>query len=190
MIRLVPLMCLLACTRTAGSFSLEDGTEISVGDDGSIALVIDGAETFALSDRPPQVRTFDESSEGPFAIWSFERDDERRVPLNLDRVRRDGEQVLVDYVSAGSRTATLAIEATEAGTRFTFAVEGDEADSIAIPVRCDEGGSFHGFGEQYSTTNLKGESFRLLLEEQGVGRQEDGFRPVSGDRFTTYFPMP
>ncbi|MCO4774333.1 MAG: hypothetical protein KDA24_30195, partial [Deltaproteobacteria bacterium] len=185
---IVLAFALAGCSRDSGSFALPDGTEVVVTRDGEVELWIDGSPTFAVG-ASPETRSFAEESEGPFAIWSFERDDETSTAFTLDRVRRDGEAVEVEYTSTQGLAATLRIEADTTGSRFTFTSDGP-ANSIAVPVRCDDGGSFHGFGEQYSTTNQKGHALRLLVEEQGVGRQEDGFRPISGDLHTTYFPMP
>ncbi|MFW6087866.1 MAG: TIM-barrel domain-containing protein, partial [Myxococcota bacterium] len=58
-----------------------------------------------------------------------------------------------------------------------------------VPVRCDEEGSFHGFGEQYNATEQPGEAFTLMVTEQGIGR-EGNVRALEGDAHTTYFPMP
>lgn len=56
-------------------------------------------------------------------------------------------------------------------------------------VRCDDLGTFHGFGEQYNATNQRGEAFQLLVNEQGNGR-DVGIGVSVGNEHTTYFPMP
>jgi len=45
---------------------------------------------------------------------------------------------------------------------------------IVVRVRCDSGGSFHGFGEQYNATDQRGEVFGLFVNEQGNGRSGSG----------------
>ncbi|TNE92392.1 MAG: hypothetical protein EP330_01695 [Deltaproteobacteria bacterium] len=183
---LLILLALTACSRREGRFDLDDGTELSVVD-GQIELAVDGAVGFALAGAP-EVRRFEETWSGPFAIYEFERDDEQRETLVLDRVRRDGDAVVVDY-TAEAGTATLTVAPSSAGTAFTLTYDG-EADSLAVPVRCDDDGSFHGFGEQYAATNLEGHAFDLIVEEQGIGRDPDGFAPLAGNAYSTYFPMP
>lgn len=182
----IPLLLILAaCTRSGGSFELTDGSEVIV-QDGVVELAVDGTVGFALAGVSPELRTFTEEFSGPFAIWTFDRSDEQRTELPLRRVQRDGDGLTIAY---GDDQATLTIAPSPHGTRFEFEAH-ESADSIALPIRCDDEGSFHGFGEQYSATNLKGHAFHLMVEEQGIGRSEDGFGPLAGDAHTTYFPMP
>ena len=47
--------------------------------------------------------------------------------------------------------------------------------------------SFHGFGTQYNLTDQRGQSFRLFVSEQGIGREE-GIFLFNGDDHTTGFP--
>jgi hypothetical protein len=78
-------------------------------------------------------------------------------------------------------------------TPLRLVVDG-ASDSLALPVRCDDDGTFHGFGAQYNATNQQGERFPLIVGEQGIGREPDvvetGAVKINGDEHTTYFPMP
>ena len=167
------LLALTACSRTSGTFDLGARTEIVVDDEGALTVVIDGAETFALA-RSPEVRTFTETWSGPFAIYTFEREDETTTDLTIQDIDIDGASLVIRYAEG----ATLRIAAEGDRTSFELSYEG-QADSLVVPVRCDDDGSFHGFGEQYVATNLKGHAFDLMVEEQGIGREEDGFEPLS-----------
>src|SRR5690606_22917791 len=80
----------------------------------------------------------------------------------------------------GERARTLVVR---------LALDGIEASSVAIASRCDEGGSFHGFGEQYDATDQRGHALTLFVSEQGLGR-DGAAREIAGDAHTTYFPMP
>jgi alpha-glucosidase len=112
-------------------------------------------------------------------------------PLFVQSVVSEGQSASVEYANAdGSRTATLtAFAIDDEASEFRLELAGPAADSIAVGIRCDEAGTFHGFGEQYNTTNQRGEVFELLVNEQGNGR-DGSTGVVVGDEHTTYFPMP
>lgn len=187
----------LAASCSAGPPGLEatlaNGARVVVGDDGSVALF--DAERALWATPPgayPTARTFTERVTGSLAIWSFRRAGEE--VLALDRylgAREEGGAVVVEYGRSGGETATLTIAAGERPRTVVLrlAAEGLEASSLAMPARCDEEGSFHGFGEQYDATDQRGHALTLMVSEQGIGR-DGGLRDIAGDAHTTYFPMP
>ena len=165
-----------------------DDVEIVASDDGSVEVVVDGQTTFALAATGPVARTFTERWFGAGVI-SFLRDDEVLDPMSVQSVENDEQGVRVEYASA-TRSATLTAVVLDAEvSEFKLEVAGDEASSIAVGIRCDEGGTFHGFGEQYNATNQRGEKFEPFVNEQGLGRTGGG-GINEGDEHTTYFPMP
>lgn len=176
--------------------SLSNGARIRAGETGSLEVTRGDRLLFSLSDEVfPTARTFEESFFGPVGIWNFIRTDEQVFPtsrlLSLEAAD-DGASARFES-DDGSVAFSLTISAHgDDATRLRFEVEGWEnaADSIAIPVRCDDDGTFHGFGEQYNATNQRGEAFQLFVTEQGIGRGPDGYRLFEGDAHTTYFPMP
>ncbi|MEM7437305.1 MAG: TIM-barrel domain-containing protein, partial [Myxococcota bacterium] len=178
----------------AGCSDSEDGpgpsgaVQIVANESGSVAVVIDGAERFATAPVGPIVRNFTETWFGQ--PESFDRTDEVVDPLLVDEVSNDENGATVRYANeSGSRTAILtAAVVDDEASEFRLEVAGDAADSIAVGIRCDELGTFHGFGEQYNATNQRGDAFPLLVTEQGNGRDASG--GVAGDEHTTYFPMP
>lgn len=164
--------------------------QIVAGDDGAVEVIVRGKTLFALAATGPVARNFTERAVGIGTI-AFERAQEVTDPLAVQSVVNEGSSARVQYANAdGTRTATLnAVAVSEEVSEFRLELAGPEADSIAVGIRCDEGGTFHGFGEQYNATNQWGEAFQLLVNEQGNGR--DGGPGVSvGDEHTTYFPMP
>ncbi|MFK7986024.1 MAG: TIM-barrel domain-containing protein [Sandaracinaceae bacterium] len=182
-----------------GSFTLSSGVRVDVADEtGAIALFDGDRPLLATPSRGPVARTFSERVTGPVGIWTFRRFDE--VTRGFDRfasVRERDGAVEVDYALVPTDaqpeegTATMRIAPGERAntTVVTLEVEG-AANSVAFPVRCDPEGSFHGFGEQYNATEQTGEAFLLHVSEQGIGREGNGLRDISGDAHTTYFPMP
>ncbi|HEY8426773.1 MAG TPA: TIM-barrel domain-containing protein, partial [Sandaracinaceae bacterium] len=171
--------------------TLPDGTRVIVSGDGSVEL-FDGDRALWATGGPPTARTFDERASGGLGIWSFRRT--REEVFAFDRylgAREENGAVVVEYGRAGPERATLTIAPGERERTVVvrLAVAGLEADSVAIASRCDEDGSFHGFGEQYDATDQRGHVFTLLVTEQGIGRT-GALREITGDAHTTYFPMP
>jgi len=184
---------------TQQSFTLSDGTTVAVTANGGIALSREGRPLLATSDvAVPTARRFAETFRGAAAIWSFSRTEEEVFPFDrMLAARADGDAVVVELEASGG-TGNARLTVTPGGdgatTRLRLEIDGIEnASSIALPLRCDPDASFHGFGEQYHHSDHRGEAFRLLVGEQGIGRVPDIGEPlyfVNGDRHTTYFPMP
>lgn len=178
-------------------FLLADGTEVLVDDAGGITLRSGDRRFFGTaSGVGPIARRFTTTSEGQLGIWEFSREgQEAFVADTFQQATQDGDQVHVDFASAdGQITArfTLQTHAPNEATRVTLTVEGvDGPSSLAVPLRCDDEASFHGFGEQYGTTDQRGEALSLWVSEQGIGREPGAPKlPLNGDEHTTYFPMP
>lgn len=164
--------------------------QIVASEDGTVEVIVRDQVLFALAPTGPIARNFTERPVGIGTV-SFERSEEVADPLAVRFIVNEGSSARVLYANAGgSRTATLeAVALDEEVSEFRLELAGPAADSIAVGIRCDEGGTFHGFGEQYNATNQRGEAFELLVNEQGNGR--DGSPGISvGDEHTTYFPMP
>jgi alpha-glucosidase len=156
-------------------------------EDGTVEVIAQRRTIFALAGAGPVARTFTEQWFGAGVI-EFVRDDEVEYPLEVGSVTNDEDGVTVEYVGDGRSATLTAVVVDEDVSEFRLEFEG-EADSIAVGVRCDEGGTFHGFGEQYNATNQRGEVFELFVNEQGNGRTGDG-GINEGNEHTTYFPMP
>jgi alpha-glucosidase len=158
-----------------------------------IVLAVDGRSVFATAARGPVARTFTERARGPLGIYTFTRlDQEDHVFSRVTRADVVDDAAVVEL--AGPRGATAALTISP-GPRpdtslITLAVDGLDHDSLAMPLSCDEAGSFHGFGAQYDASDHRGEAFPLFVGEQGIGRRPGAVRDVAGDAHTTYFPMP
>jgi len=174
------------------SFRLENDSVIVVHPDGQV--VLERGERVLTAIPPefgPRLHTYSERTRGDLGIWEHIRSDEvtdELVPTGVPRLGDSGD-VQIDYASE-TASATLAITSDGPDrTRFELALSSGEANSIAIPFRCDDDGSFHGFGEQYNDTDQRGEAFSLFVSEQGIGRT-GAIPTLTGDAHTTYFPMP
>ncbi|MGD8823990.1 MAG: glycoside hydrolase family 31 protein [Myxococcales bacterium] len=184
---LVLAIAVSGCSDGEGSSGLGDAQVVAT-DDGTVEVVIGERVLFALAPTGPIARNFDEEPVGIGAI-TFERTNEVADPLLVQSVATEGAGVRVEYASA-SRSATLTAKPVgDEASEFRLELAGPPADSIAVGIRCDASGTFHGFGEQYNATNQRGEAFELMVNEQGNGR--DGGPGISvGNEHTTYFPMP
>lgn len=193
------LILIAACSDDAPrdqAFELSDDVSLQLAANGEAVLSAAGRETFALASGGFVLRTYAETPRASVAIWDFRR--REVVDVALQRVGAASESggiVSIPYADEnGEYRAHLEIEARASSTRFAFVVDARLAppeghgDSIVMRARCDEAGSFHGFGEQYDARDQRGEAFDLLAEEQGIGRT--GVRSLAGDDHTTYFPMP
>ena len=147
-----------ACTSDEGaSGPAPNDVQIVAAEDGTVEVIAGGRTIFAMAATGPVARTFTEQWFGAGVI-SFVRDDEVADPMSVQEVVNEGNSVRVEYAS-GSRSATLtAIALNEEVSDFKLEVAGEEANSIAVGIRCDEGGTFHGFGEQYNATNQRARS--------------------------------
>lgn len=163
---------------------------VQVTPDGAVEMTVGDRMTFALAASDLVVSQFDLQG-GGIGVVEFVRENESSERLSLAASTEQADGVRVEYQDpAGGRTATLEVTVQDAdSTLFELTVDGDAPDAIAVPVRCDFGATFHGFGEQYNATDQRGESFPLLVNEQGNGRTGEPGVSI-GDEHTTYFPMP
>lgn len=171
--------------------------------DGSSAVALfDGDQPLLTSPERahPIARTFTERVTDNLGIWNFRKQNITKHRYNhFQAWREETGAAVVEYAlmpdpetetpSEGVATLRIAPGEKDDTTIVTLSMTGIDATSIALPVRCDEAGSFHGFDEQYQATEQTGEAFELMVTEQGIGR-EDGLRDVNDDAHTTYFPIP
>jgi len=177
------------CSGASGSEAgPTDGVQIIASNDGTVEVIVDGRTLFALAGTGPVARTFIDSA-GNIGTKVIRRTNEKTDPLTVRAVANGGTTASVSYRSETRRAMLTAVAVSNEVSDFTLEVSGDAADSMAIGVRCDQDGTFHGFGMQYNQTDQRGEAFPLFVNEQGVGRDGSGL-PNAGDEHTTYFPMP
>ncbi len=175
----------MACSQ-GGLFTLGE-VDLEVLDEGDVLVLRDGQPTFHLSGLA--VHDFDEETESALGMWRFDRKDEevrRFVDFRGVEERNGGLELL--YRTEQGQEGRLSITDEEDSTLFLFETE-DSGSALSMSPMCTEGGSFHGFGEQYSGVEHSGESFTLWVSEQGIGRDGSSWQ-LSGDESTTYFPMP
>ena len=113
---------------------------------GDIVLAVEGRELFAMPGQAPvYARNFEETASG-IGVVSFQRSDEELDALFSQTVETVGNGLTVVYANASdTRSAILeAVPESATTTRFSLSFSGAQADSLAVPVRCDSGGTFHG----------------------------------------------
>src|SRR5690606_37243530 len=119
-----------------------------------VGLSIEGRPIASLAGaRGPVAHTFDEIVEGPFAIWSFEREREEEHAFVRSSAELSGGAVRIVYTASGGRRLAVVVRPDgPERTRLEVSLEAGEADSLELSFPCEEGGTFHGFGEQYDGT--------------------------------------
>lgn len=170
----------------AATIALDGGVVIDVSDSGRISISDDGRPLLTLHERGPEAASFELLVTDLFGHFQQTRLEETRQAFGayVGTQSRDGAAV-VDYEGG-----TIAISPEGDNIRIRVTANSPH-DSLAIPIACDDDGTFHGFGEQYNATEQRGEAFDLFVEEQGVGRTDppDLLTP-KGHAHTTYYPMP
>lgn len=186
------LLC-FACEDEPSEERFPMGEHEVVLSDRGIELWTDGEATFALAQDGPVRRSYTETVEGTLAIYEYTRTDESVEETSRTSATRDGDAILIEFEGQAGRGTLRIREENNERVAFRFEFDEERGDSVTIPVRCDEAGSFHGFGVQYDGTDLRGSSFDLISSEQGIGRTSApgvNGRTFEGDPHTTYFPMP
>src|SRR5688572_11963874 len=187
----------------ARTIALPDATRVTIDRTGAFVVAQDGRTLFATAPGASlTARQFtDVVTASQTAQWAFGRVDERVTAFSrlrgARRTRRGARLKLASPRDGrGKARATVTIEPDPANeaTRIAIAARlprGAMPASLAVPVRCDPDGTFHGFGAQYDATDQRGHAFPLWVSEQGIGR--DPAQPqflLNGTTHTTYFPMP
>lgn len=184
---------LIGCEDDTGEERFAVGDHEVVLSERGVELWTGGEATFALAPEGPRRRSFVESVDGRFAIYDFTRTEEADETTMRASAMADASGVVITFEgAAGAGTLRISAETPER-IAFRYEFEEERGESVVIPVRCDDEGSFHGFGVQYDGTDLRGQSFDLITSEQGIGRTSsvgEEARVLLGDLRTTYFPMP
>ena len=114
--------------------------------------------------------------------------------LSLSGVFSDcGATVSLSFRPLSSARLAMAVSVASAQE-----VEGARVNRVRLWWATDAGERFHGFGAQFSATNMKGRLLPIWVQEQGIGRglepiseYLDGFSPgTAGDWFATYSHVP
>jgi alpha-glucosidase len=112
-------------------------------------------------------------------------------PGQLADAHLDGASAVVTLEGSGA-SATLRF--TPGDGEVTVALHAAASAltprSLALHFACDAAARFLGFGEQYEKIDHRGEAFPLFTSEQGIGRDPSHPSPLSGNPWTTYFPVP
>jgi alpha-glucosidase len=172
---------------SSNEFLLDGGATLVV-DNGIRLLAPDGRIVWSMADgRGPIGLTYNESFISSFGQWEFTREDEMGSELT-GTPEASVEDSVVELRWSGAKSGTLRIFGDGQRVRFQLTLD-QQYSGIRMPMECSPEASFHGFGTQYNATEQRGEAFRLIVSEQGIGRDE-GLFIFTGDDHTTGFPMP
>jgi len=124
--------------------------------------------------------------------------DWRSPPEQVAQLRREGGGWAIVWSLAGSNSdaasaasARLQFRAARGDDlRISLRASGIEADAGEMNLSCASGESFFGLGTQVTGLNLRGRTYPLWSQEQGVGKPEDGgFFPLNQPPEAAYAPM-
>jgi sulfoquinovosidase len=192
------LLSLAACGDDSAApepalYELSDGTKIEVAPDGALSLTTSSGSASVTLLPAAELATFDLYATELFASYGFTRENEVRTRFDrLVRSEAVDEGVRVVYGGADGAELTVTLEPLRPGEATRITVTSTENhDALSVALGCDADSSFFGFGEQYDTTDQRGEAFSLFVSEQGIGRTAPPNTPgILGSRHTTYYPMP
>ncbi len=201
MTRWLPILCLLAACGhdtskqaplpTSGTWTLDTEVELQVSSDGAVSLWHAGRETWSSPPSGPFfLRDLTLDHEMALGMWRFERSGEADQAMTLTGVREEpGGVVRLAYEGSAGDEVALRVRSADNITTLTFDTGASVPDAFVFQSACASDGSFHGWGAQYGSVDRTGESFPLIVSEQGIGRDGASWS-FSGDENTTYFPMP
>jgi sulfoquinovosidase len=172
---------MIACSprevsRTFGAFS------ITIDANGERFEVRDAERVLLRSAAFPAERLrFDGEAKMLFGRFRFSQDINAETPV--EGIRWDGD-VLV--LGAGALRLTPRVH----GQRLELGVtQHGAADGWRLRYDCSVHQNFLGFGEQYSFVAMKGHRVPIWVEENGLGRGQNGTPPM-GTLYSSYYPMP
>lgn len=179
---LAPLLqsgCLGSDTVKAGAFTvtLEGSGVLAFRHGARLLFKMKGAESLSFTPRVDML----------FGFFEMEKENVLSRPLTLSKedqafLLRSGDDTL----------GRLTVERTGSGNlRATIDRSGQKpTGALRLHFACAPEDRFWGFGEQYNHVDLRGQSLKAWVQEQGVGRRADPPFPPFGSLTDSYFPMP
>ena len=167
-----------------------EGAVLSVAGDGALSVEVGGRRVWAsLGGAAWEVLVVEETVEASLGAWNITRLSEGNTGLAVVGAEASDTGAVVT-LRGGDVEGTLSLSAGADAIRFSWTVQADPAvNRLRLGMPCEADSSYFGWGERYHHANARGEAFRLLVSEQGIGR-DGSFWALTGDEHTTYFPMP
>ena len=128
-----------------------------------------------------------------WGMFSYDPGPVTRAPLaRRTALATDGGDILLSLAGDAGATGSLRFHRAEHEVTITASAAAPSltVHSLGLRFGCDERSHFLGFGEQYQNIDHRGEAFPLWTSEQGIGRDPAKATPLSGNPWTTYFPVP
>ncbi len=183
---------LLGCSSAPALSGVTGDTVVSARADGSFDVVVGGRTLLSGAAGPVTLRQF--SPQAP-SLWGMFAYDAGTVttatPSHASGVSADGADLVLALDGDGA-AATLRF--TRAADEVTIAVHASSpalaAGGLGLRFACTPEARFMGFGEQYQKVEHRGEVIPLWTSEQGIGRDPAHPGPLTGNPWTTYFPVP
>jgi alpha-glucosidase len=161
------------------TWSLDDQGALSFTNNGRVLFTLDYVHATGFT---PAV----------WSLWGFFHFSESNV---RDRVLSvsptlDAGRFLLSY--DGNQVGALTVAVTTNGNLWVTAsiVPSLAGQSIKFHFALGDSDRFWGFGEQYNFIDLRGRSFPIWTQEQGVGRAALPVLPTTGTLTDTYYPLP
>jgi len=157
----------------------------SLSGDGSLAITEGGKDIFSLAGIDALRFTLKTSM--TFGFFKMEKSDETLKSLAFAR-KADGISLVRDGTVVGSAVFSTT---AEGNLRLSIQIFDEAAgDGMRLKFACAAFDAFWGFGEQYNYVDFRGRNVPILVQEQGVGREEEPSFPFIGKYTNSYFPMP
>lgn len=169
-------------TKAKGRFG---GFDYKLAEDGNLIITNNGIELFAL--KGVETLSFKLDASMMFGFFKLETTDESSQALAFAD-KGNAVSLTLNGVEAGQ----IIFSATEKGNlRVSITTaSGTSKRGMRLKFACRAEDRFWGFGEQYNYIDFKGRAVPILVQEQGVGREEEPSFPFIGKYTNSYFPMP
>jgi len=171
------------------SHVLPNGTSLEIDAAGGVRVTEGGRPLASLAPGGPFARRFTTRITSVFGSYDFAR--RSQLDFSANRylgARQEGDDVVLVFEGDDGTEGRITFHGSQADrtiVRLVLSHRDDEAfTAIGLPLACDADATFLGFGAQYDGLDHRGESFDLVVEEQGIGRSGEA------SRHQTYFPMP
>ena len=185
----------------AGGAAMVNGWELQLEEESGVWSLVgdDGSEVVSGAGAKPPVRVATgkpgvKSEFGAFRIAMTGRKsnlDWRKPKAGSPTLESSGEGWDVVWPLGDGAAVRLEFRAADgADVRVRVRTSGIEADAAELSLACADGESYFGLGTQVTGLDLRGRTYPLWTQEQGVGKPEDGgIFPINQPPEAAYAPM-
>ncbi|MGD1823126.1 MAG: alpha-glucosidase [Pleomorphochaeta sp.] len=118
--------------------------------------------------------------------------------FDIDDTKVENNEILLNFKSKLNEKAQIKIFEEKNLIKIKFVTIPERYNRITVKFKAEKDEAVFGLGEQFSYFNLRGKSFPIFTQEQGVGRNKnteitqlaDKYMRGGGDYYTTFYPQP